>query len=557
MARYSREQRDRAVDLYVKYERCAADVIHELGYPSKGALLSWYADRLEEERTGVPSGRGERYRRYTDEQKQAAVDHYLEYGRRLSRTMRMLGYPKSKELLMAWIDELAPGQRKLRHGPVPEELKRKAVVAVASGRLKSREAAAELGVEASVVRNWKRQMLAGSKETPVTETPRRKPSTAGERKAGVAPMASENMPTSASGPRDTADPSDTLASMEARLARLQARLDELDTDIERQRREKKELDIEIAIRKGTLELLGKEPGADPENLTSREKTLLVKTVSETLGVTAKSLLPVVGIARSTYHYQLNAMKRPDKDSGLLELVREAFENSKRRYGYKRIHLELKGMGIVASAKRIMRLMTRHGLVPLFKSAKRYSSYKGELTKAPKNLVDRDFHAERPNMLWVTDLTEFSIPAGKAYLSPVIDCYDGMPVAWTIGTSPDSALANGMLADACSTLKDGEKPIIHSDRGCHYRWPEWIRICKEHGLTRSMSAKGCSPDNAAAEGFFGRIKQEFFHKRSFAGVSMDGFINMLDDYMVWYRDKRIKTEFGMSIMDRRRRLGLVA
>lgn len=92
---------------------------------------------------------------------------------------------------------------------------------------------------------------------------------------------------------------------------------------------------------------------------------------------------------------------------------------------------------------------------------------------------------------------------------------------------------------------------------YYRWPEWIRICEEHKLTRSMSAKGCSPDNAAAEGFFGRLKQEFFHKRSFAGVSMDEFIGMLDDYMVWYRDKRIKTEFGMSIMDRRRELGLVA
>ena len=72
MARYSKEQRDRAVDLYIKYEHSAADVIHELGYPSKGALLSWYADRLEEERTGVPSRRGERYRRYSDEQKQAA-----------------------------------------------------------------------------------------------------------------------------------------------------------------------------------------------------------------------------------------------------------------------------------------------------------------------------------------------------------------------------------------------------------------------------------------------------------------------------------------------------
>ena len=128
MARYSREQHDRAVDLYIKYKHSAADVIHELGYPSKGALLSWYADRLEEERTGVPSMRGERYRRYTDEQKQAAVDHYLGHGRRLKRTMRALGYPKSYELLTAWIDELAPGQRKLRHGPVPEELKRKAIV---------------------------------------------------------------------------------------------------------------------------------------------------------------------------------------------------------------------------------------------------------------------------------------------------------------------------------------------------------------------------------------------------------------------------------------------
>ena len=269
------------------------------------------------------------------------------------------------------------------------------------------------------------------------------------------------------------------------------------------------------------------------------------------------LLARVGLARSTYYHQLNAMNRPDRDEGLLALVRDVFENSLCRYGYRRVWLGLRNAGIVVSAKRVMRLMTRHGLVPLLKRARRYSSYKGELTKAPDNLVNRVFHAEGPNRLWVTDLTEFSVPAGKVYLSPVIDCYDGMPVAWTIGTSPNSELANRMLMDACSTLGDGERPVIHSDRGCHYRWPEWIRICKGRGLIRSMSAKGCSPDNAAAEGFFGRLKQEFFHKRSFAGVSMDEFIGMLDDYMVWYRDKRIKTEFGMSIMGRRRELGLVA
>ena len=62
------------------------------------------------------------------------------------------------------------------------------------------------------------------------------------------------------------------------------------------------------------------------------------------------------------------------------LGRGAFENSEKRYGYKRVHLELQGMGITVSAKRVMKLMTKHGMVPLFKSAKRYSSYKGELTR---------------------------------------------------------------------------------------------------------------------------------------------------------------------------------
>ena len=454
MAKYSREQRDRAVDLYIKYERCAADVIRELGYPSKGALPSWYADRLEEERTGVPSGRGERYRRYTDGQKRAAVDHYLEYGRRPGRTMRMLGYPKSKELLMAWIDELAPGQRKLRHGPVPEELKREAVVAVASGRPESREAAAELGVQDATVREWKRQMLAKSEEATVSGS--------GKRRTVVESKEPSVKPTVAPNASDAAGPADALASMERKVAELQARLDELDADVERQRREKKELDIEIAIRKGALELSGERAGRRPGKPGQPREDDPRQDRWRDAGRDRRK--PVARGGRRARHVPLPArrMKRPDKDAPLLELVREAFENSERRYGYKRIHLEPESMGVRVSAKRIMRLMTSHGLVPLFKSAKRYSSYKGELTKAPKNLVNRDFHAERPNMLWVTDLTEFSIPAGKAYLSPVIDCHDGMPVAWTIGTSPNAELANGMLTDACSTLKDGEKPIIHSD-----------------------------------------------------------------------------------------------
>ena len=89
MARYSKEQRRRAAELYERYEHSAADVIRELGYPSKGALRMWHREWLEERRTGIPSSRGERYARYTDEQKRAAVDHCLTHGRRSGRTMRV------------------------------------------------------------------------------------------------------------------------------------------------------------------------------------------------------------------------------------------------------------------------------------------------------------------------------------------------------------------------------------------------------------------------------------------------------------------------------------
>ena len=145
-------------------------------------------------------------------------------------------------------------------------------------------------------------------------------------------------------------------------------------------------------------------------------------------------------------------------------------------------------------------------------------------------MKRDFKSERPNEKWLTDITEFGLPDGKVYLSPVIDCFDGLPVAWTIGTSPNAALVNSMLDQAIATLKDGEKPIVHSDRGRHYRWPGWIDRMEYTGLTRSMPEKGCSPDNAACEGFFGHLKNEMFYNRSWQGVSTKEFIAILNEYL---------------------------
>ena len=134
---------------------------------------------------------------------------------------------------------------------------------------------------------------------------------------------------------------------------------------------------------------------------------------------------------------------------------EAFAASKGRYGYRRIKAMLR-TGV--SEKVIRRIMAEDGLVAHVPKRRRYSSYEGETTPAPGNLVKRDFTAEAPNEKRLTDITEIKARDGKVYLSPMIDCHDGKIVAYTAGFSPDAELANGMLVKAAETLPEGARPL---------------------------------------------------------------------------------------------------
>ena len=193
-----------------------------------------------------------------------------------------------------------------------------------------------------------------------------------------------------------------------------------------------------------------------------------------------------------------------------------------------------------------------------KKKRKYSSYQGEISPEVPNYLKRDFHADKPNQKWLTDITEFSIPAGKLYLSPIIDCFDGLPVSWKIGQSPNAELVNSMLDDAIASLVDGERPIVHSDRGCHYRWSGWIERMEKAGLIRSMSKKGCSPDNSACEGFFGILKNEMFYERDWTNISLEELQRELEFYLNWFRTERIKMSLGgMSPLEYRRSKGIAA
>ena len=335
--------------------------------------------------------------------------------------------------------------------------------------------------------------------------------------------------------------------LEQRIADLQAEEAALNEKLFRAR-------LEYDILEKAAEIIKKDPGINLRTLTNREKATLIDALRTRYRL--KDILPLLYISKSSYCYQENSLRSTDKYAQLRAKVREVFDGSKGRYGYRRIHTELKNEGIYVSEKVVRRLMSEEKLAVRGKKNKKYSSYVGEVSPAVPNIINRDFHAEAPNRKWLTDITEFGLPAGKVYLSPIIDCFDGLPVSWTIGRSPSADLANTMLDGAISILKDGEHPIIHSDRGCHYRWPGWIERMDAAGLTRSMSKKGCSPDNSACEGFFGRLKNEMFYGLSWQDVSIDEFIAILDEYMHWYCEKRIKLSLGgMSPIEYRRSLGL--
>ena len=288
------------------------------------------------------------------------------------------------------------------------------------------------------------------------------------------------------------------------------------------------------------EMLKKEEGIDLKALPNCVKAMVINALRKKYELSI--LLKKLSMARSSYYYQAKHMQ-VDKYAHLRQIVTQIFVENYCIYGYRRIHAKMRQQGIVVSKKVVLKIMNQEHLYVSYAKRKKFNSYQGEISPYAPNIIKHNFRADKPNEKWITDITEFKLPAGKVYLSPMLDCYDGMPVAWKIGTSPNAELANSMLDAAIATLPAGAKPIVHSDRGAHYQWDGWLKRMDAAGLTRSMSRRGRCDDNAACEGFFGRLKNEMFYGRNWGDVSLDAFSEELNAYIVWYITKRISTTLG--------------
>jgi transposase InsO family protein len=160
--------------------------------------------------------------------------------------------------------------------------------------------------------------------------------------------------------------------------------------------------------------------------TNREKVIVINALRDNYQL--KELLGILDMARSSYSYQSISI-RTDKYADLKDKAKNIFDESSSRYGYRRIHCVLKSLGTRISEKVVRRIMKEENLVVPYIKKRKYNSYKGEISLGVDNILNRDFHADKINSKWLTD----RIPAGKVYLSHIIDCFDELPVSWTIRT----------------------------------------------------------------------------------------------------------------------------
>jgi transposase InsO family protein len=260
------------------------------------------------------------------------------------------------------------------------------------------------------------------------------------------------------------------------------------------------------------------------------------------------LLKAAGLSRSTFYYQAKALEADDAYGGLKLRIQAIYHRHRGRYGYRRIAAEIRRTGERVNHKAVQRLMQVLGLKSLVRP-KKYQSYRGAVDGAVPNVLQRQFHAEQPNRVWVTDVTEFNVRGEKLYLSPILDLYNGEIVAYQMARRPRFEMVSTMLKKAMAKLGKQDKPLLHSDQGWQYQMPAYRRLLAARGLTPSMSRKGNCLDNAAIESFFGTLKSEFFHLTRFE--SIEQLQQGIHRYIHYYNHQRIKLKLkGLSPVEYR-------
>ena len=264
------------------------------------------------------------------------------------------------------------------------------------------------------------------------------------------------------------------------------------------------------------------------------------------------LCEIAGVSRAAYYKWLKRTPtaRELENETILQDIQAIYARIGGIYGYRRMKLNINRIYHKKfNHKRIYRLMQIAGLQSVIRrKRKRYVPASAQYVA--ENRLNREFTASKPNEKWVTDVTEFKLGNGrKAYLSAILDLYDGSIISYALGHSNNNKLVFRTLDQAIIILKENEHPLIHSDRGYQYTSHEFKRKIEKAKMIHSMSRVGKCIDNGPMESFWGTLKCEkyYLHKYETFGALQQA----IDDYIQFYNNERYQERLnGLSPLEYR-------
>ena len=255
------------------------------------------------------------------------------------------------------------------------------------------------------------------------------------------------------------------------------------------------------------------------------------------------------VSRSGYYAFVHRLGKPEKDAALAGLIAQQRERSLRTYGYRRMWLWLKSQNIFCNPKTVLRIMKKYDLLSEIRRRRKWHQM-GQQVHKYKNLLNRDFHTDRPNSKWVTDISYILTRQGVLYLSMIRDLYDNSIVAYKTGTQQT---VNLVLDTIRLAMKRERKRVaaelqLHSDQGFQYTSQAYFNLTQAYGITPSMSRKGNPYDNAVAENFFSILKTECIYRYKPATFAEAN--EMIDRFICFYNHERTQLKTGEAPLARR-------
>lgn len=257
---------------------------------------------------------------------------------------------------------------------------------------------------------------------------------------------------------------------------------------------------------------------------------------------------ILNISRAAYYRWSSGYvsKRAAANERLAEVIEQIHEESPDK-GYRRIRDDLERYhDLPVNDKRVLRICRARSIQSTIKYANHGCTRQSSNPQyIAENILNRNFHADKPNEKWLTDVTEFKyyigMEAHKLYLSAILDLYDRRIVSFIIRDSNDNSLVFDTLDEAIKAYPNAH-PLFHSDRGFQYTNRKFHNKLEKAGITQSMSRVGRCIDNGPMEGFWGILKRERYYGRRF--TSREELVNMIENYITYYNSKRLQRNLGI-------------